>query len=90
MMYPLFDVIRTMHVLLVVIALFNEFPVIFGKKILACMECVASTISDPFGDVMLWKLIIVPLCYCMNLRFSPVITVCHDYIILLQSLNIIQ
>ena len=55
MMYPLFDVIRTMHVLLVVIALFNEFPVIFGKKILACMECVASMISDPFGDVMLWK-----------------------------------
>ena len=54
MMSP-FDVIGTMHVIRVVIALFNEFPVVFGMKNLACMERVASTISDPFGDVMLWK-----------------------------------
>ena len=39
----------------VVIALFNEFLVVFGKKILARMERVASTISGPIGDVMLWK-----------------------------------
>ena len=54
MMYPC-DVIGTMHVLHVVMVLFNEFPVVFGMKNLACMEHVASTISDPFGDVMLWK-----------------------------------
>ena len=54
MMYP-FDVIGTMHVLHVVMVLFNEFLVVFGMKNLACMECVASTISDLFGDVMLWK-----------------------------------
>ena len=54
MMYP-FDVIGTMHVLHVVMVLFNEILVICGKKILACMERVASTISDPFGDVTLWK-----------------------------------
>ena len=54
MMYP-FDVIGTMHVICVVIALFNEFLVVFGKKILARMERVASTISGPIGDVMLWK-----------------------------------
>ena len=89
MMYP-FDVIGTMHVIRVVIALFNEFPVVFGKKNLACIECVVSTISGPIGDVMLWKWIIVPLCYCMNFRFSPVIIVCHDHTILLQSLDIIQ
>ena len=51
MMYP-FDVIGTMHVICVVIALFNEFPVVFGKKNLACIECVVSTISGPIGDVM--------------------------------------
>ena len=45
MMYPC-DVIGTMHVLLVTIALFNGFPVVFNMKILACMEHVASTISD--------------------------------------------
>ena len=55
MMYPLFDVIRTVHVLHVVIALFNVFPVVFGKKILACIERVVSTTSGSFGDVMLWK-----------------------------------
>ena len=45
-----------MHVIRVVIALFNEFLVVFfGKKNLACMEHVASTISGPIGDVMLWK-----------------------------------
>jgi len=54
MMYP-FDVIGTMHVLHVVMVLFNEFPIVFGVKNLACMERIASTISDPFGDVMLWK-----------------------------------
>ena len=54
MMYP-FDVIGTMHVLHVVMVLFNEFLVVFGKKKLTCTECVASTICDPFGDVMLWK-----------------------------------
>ena len=54
MMYP-FDVIGTMHVIHVVIALFNEFPVVIGKKNLACMEHVASTISDPIGDAMSWK-----------------------------------
>jgi len=54
MMYP-FDVIGTMHVLTVMMVLFNEFLVVFGMKKSACMECVASTISDPFGDVMLWK-----------------------------------
>ena len=31
MMYP-FDVIVTVHVIHVVITLFNEFPVVFGKK----------------------------------------------------------
>ena len=55
MMYPFFDVIGTMHVIRVVIALFNEFPVAFGKKILACTERIASTISGPIDDVMLWK-----------------------------------
>ena len=45
MTYP-FDVIGTMHVLHVVMVLFNEFLVVFGMKNLACMECVASTISD--------------------------------------------
>ena len=54
MMYP-FDVIRTVHVIRVVIALFNEFPVAFGKKNLACTEHDASMISGPIGDVMLWK-----------------------------------
>ena len=54
MMYP-FDVIGTVHVIRVVIALFNEFPVVYGKKILACMERVASIISGPIGDVMLRK-----------------------------------
>ena len=54
MMYP-FDVIGIVHVIRVVIALFNEFPVVFGKKNLACTERVASTISGPIGDVMLWK-----------------------------------
>ena len=54
MMYP-FDVIGTVHVIHVVIALFNEFLVVFGKKNLACMECIASTISGPISDVMLWK-----------------------------------
>ena len=54
MMYP-FDVIGTMHVIRVVIALFNEFPVVFCKKNLTCMEHVASTISGPIGDVMWWK-----------------------------------
>ena len=54
MMYP-FDVIGTMHVICVVIALFNEFPVVFGKKNLACTERVVSTISVPIGDVILWK-----------------------------------
>ena len=54
MMYP-FDVIGTMHVIRVVIALFNEFPVVFGKKNLACTECIASTTSGLIGDVMLWK-----------------------------------
>ena len=44
-----------MHVLHLVMVLFNENPVVFGKKILAYMERVASRISDPFGDVMLWK-----------------------------------
>ena len=52
---PLFNVIGIVHVLHVVMVLFNEFSVVFGKKNLACMECVASMISDPFGDVMLWK-----------------------------------
>jgi len=46
MMY-LFYVIGTLHVLHVVMVLFNEFPVAFGKKNLAYMERVASTISDP-------------------------------------------
>ena len=55
MMYPFFYVIGTMHVLHVVMVLLNEFLVVFGKKILACTKRVASTISDPFGDVMLWK-----------------------------------
>ena len=50
-----FDVIGTMHVIRVVIALFNEFPIVIGKKILACTEHVASMISGPIGDVMLWK-----------------------------------
>ena len=54
MMYP-FDVIGTMQVIRVVIALFNEFPVVLGKKNLAYTECVASTISGPIGNVMLWK-----------------------------------
>ena len=54
MMYP-FDVIGTVHVIRMVIALLNEFPIVIGKKNLACMERVASTINDPFGDVMLWK-----------------------------------
>jgi len=54
MMYP-FDVIGTVHVIRVVIALFNEFPLVFSKKKLACMERVASTISGPIGDVILWK-----------------------------------
>ena len=54
MMYP-FDVIGTMHVIHVVIALFNEFPVVIGKKNLACTERIASTISGLIGDVMLWK-----------------------------------
>ena len=54
MMYP-FDVIGTVHVIRVVIALFNGFPIVFGKKILACTEHVASTISGPISDVMLWK-----------------------------------
>ena len=54
MMYP-FDVIGTVHVIRVVIALFNEFLVVFGKKNLACTERVVSTISGPIGDVMLWK-----------------------------------
>ena len=54
MMYP-FDVIGTVHVIRVVIALFNEFLVVFGKKNLACMKRVASTISGPISDVMLWK-----------------------------------
>ena len=45
MMYPC-DVIGTMHVLFEVIALFNGFPVVFYMKNLACMERVASTISD--------------------------------------------
>ena len=54
MMYP-FDVIGTVHVIRVVIALFNEFLVIFGKKNFACTEHVASTISGPIGDVMWWK-----------------------------------
>ena len=54
MMYP-FDAIGTMHVIRVVIALFNEFLVVFGKKNLACMERITSTISGPIGDVMLWK-----------------------------------
>ena len=44
-----------MHVIRVVIALFNEFPVVIGKKKLACMECVVSTTSGSIGDVMLWK-----------------------------------
>ena len=54
MMYP-FDVIGTMHVLHVVMVLFNEFPFVFGMKNLACMERVASMISGLIGDVMLWK-----------------------------------
>ena len=54
MMYP-FDVIGTMHVLPVMMVLFNEFPVVFSMKNLACMERVVSMISDPFGDVVLWK-----------------------------------
>ena len=44
-----------MHVLPMVMVPFNEFLVVFGMKNLACMECVVSTISDPFGDVLLWK-----------------------------------
>ena len=56
-----------MHVLHVVMVLFNEFLVVFGMKNLACTERVASMISGPIGNVMLWKRIIVPLCYCMNL-----------------------
>ena len=52
MMYP-FDVIGTMHVIRVVIALFNEFLVVFGKKNWACTERIVSTISGPIGDVML-------------------------------------
>ena len=48
MMYP-FDVIGTVHVIRVVIALFNEFLVVFGKKNLACTEHVVSTTSDSFG-----------------------------------------
>ena len=54
MMYP-FDVIGTMHIICVVIALFNEFPVVIGKKILACTERIVSTTSGFIGDVMLWK-----------------------------------
>ena len=54
MMY-LFDVIGTMHVIHVVIALLIEFPVVIGKKNLACMGHVVSTTSGSFGDVMLWK-----------------------------------
>ena len=54
MMYP-FDVIGTVHVIRVVIALFNEFLVVFGKKNLACTERVVSTTSGSFGDVILWK-----------------------------------
>ena len=50
-----FDIIGTVHVIHVVIALFNESLVVFGMKKLAYMECITSTISDPFGDVMLWK-----------------------------------
>ena len=52
---PLFDVIGTMHVIHVVIALFNEFPVVIGKKNLAFMEHVVSMTSGSIGDVMLWK-----------------------------------
>ena len=44
-----------MHVICVVIAFFNEFLVVIGKKILACTERVVSTISGPIGNVMLWK-----------------------------------
>ena len=54
MMYP-FDVIGTVHVIRVVIALFNEFPFVFVKKNLACTERVVSITSGSFGDVMLWK-----------------------------------
>ena len=54
MMYP-FDVIGTLHVIHVVIELFNEFPAVIGKKNLACMERVASMINGLIGDVMLWK-----------------------------------
>ena len=54
MMYP-FDVIGTVYVICVVIALFNAFPIVFGKKILACTERVMSTTSGLIGDVMLWK-----------------------------------
>ena len=52
MMYP-FDVIGTMQVIHVVIALFNEFPVVLGKKNLACTEHVVSITSGSIGDVML-------------------------------------
>ena len=54
MMY-LFDVIGTMHVIHVVIALLIEIPVVIGKKNLACTERIVSTTSGSFGDVMLWK-----------------------------------
>ena len=52
MMYP-FDVIGTVHVIRVVIALFNEFPVVIGKKNLACTEHIVSTTSGSISDVML-------------------------------------
>ena len=44
-----------MHVIPVVIALFNEFTVVIGKKNVACTERVVSTTSGSIGDVMLWK-----------------------------------
>ena len=52
---PLFNVIGTMHVIHVVIALLIEFRVVIGKKNLACTGRVVSMTSGSFGDVMLWK-----------------------------------
>ena len=63
-----------MHVLHVVMVLFNEFPVVFFKKYLACMEHVASTISDPFGDVMF-----VEMNYCASVLLYKFMILSSNY-----------
>ena len=53
MMYPC-EVVGTMHVLLVTIALFNGFLVVFDK-IFGMYGTRCKRDKRPFGDVMLWK-----------------------------------